>query len=91
MNGSDFWYTVPNHSVRAIENDVAQAATPPGQLRSVAPSWTMWANECFMDEMAKKIGKDPVQMRVDMLDATGKNAGTPAEFGGRRLPSAQHP
>ena len=77
MNGSDFWYTVPNHSVRAIENDVAQAATPPGQLRSVAPSWTMWANECFMDEMAKKIGKDPVRMRVDMLDATGKNAGTP--------------
>lgn len=77
MNGSDFWYTVPNHSVRAIENDVAQAATPPGQLRAVAPSWTMWANECFMDEMAKKIGKDPVQMRVDMLDAAGKNAGTP--------------
>jgi len=85
MNGSDFWYTVPNHYVRAIENDMAQSATPPGQLRSVAPAWTFWAVESYLDEMSRKIGKDPVQMRVDMLDASGKNAGTPPNTVGGAL------
>ena len=77
MNGSDFWYTVPNHHVRGIENDVSQSATPPGQLRSVAPAWTFWAVESYIDEMARKTGQDPMLMRINMLDATGKNAGTP--------------
>ena len=30
VNGSDFWYTVPNHHVRAIENETATQALPPG-------------------------------------------------------------
>ncbi|MBL27458.1 MAG: aldehyde dehydrogenase [Rhodospirillaceae bacterium] len=87
MNGSDFWYTVPNHYVRAIENDLAQSATPPGQLRSVAPAWTFWAVESFIDEIAHKAGVDPVDMRIAMLDAAGKNAGTPPNSvgGAKRL------
>ncbi|HYX04255.1 MAG TPA: molybdopterin cofactor-binding domain-containing protein, partial [Reyranella sp.] len=31
VNGADFWYTVPNHQVRAILNELAQKATPSGQ------------------------------------------------------------
>jgi isoquinoline 1-oxidoreductase len=90
MNGSDFWYTVPNHFVRGIENELATAATPPGFLRAVAPGWTFWCVESFLDEMARKIGKDPLLMRIDMLDATGKNAGTPPNSvgGARRLRNA---
>ena len=45
VNGADFFYTVPNHNVRAILNELAQSATPSGQLRSVAPGWTFWAVE----------------------------------------------
>ena len=87
VNGSDFWYTVPNHHVRAIENETATQALPPGFWRSVAPGWTFFATESYIDEMARKIGKDPLLMRVDMLDAAGKNAGTPPNSvgGAKRL------
>ena len=75
VNGADFFYTVPNHNVRAILNEMAQQATPSGQLRPVAPGWTFWAVESMVDELAHAAGKDPAQYRIDMLDGTGANAG----------------
>ncbi|MDE2361560.1 MAG: xanthine dehydrogenase family protein molybdopterin-binding subunit [Hyphomicrobiales bacterium] len=75
MNGADFFYTVPNHYVRAILNEKAQAATPSGQLRSVAPGWTFWAVESMIDELAHAAGKDPLDFRLAMLDGAGENAG----------------
>ena len=75
VNGADFWYTVPNHQVRAILNELAQKATPSGQLRSVAPGWTFWAVESMIDELALAAGKDPVDFRLAMLDGAGDNAG----------------
>ncbi len=84
-NGSDFWYTVPNHYVRAIENELVTKSLPPGFVRSVAPGWTFFAVESYVDEMARKIGKDPLLMRLDMLDAAGKNAGTPPNSVGGAL------
>jgi isoquinoline 1-oxidoreductase subunit beta len=75
VNGADFWYTVPNHQVRAILNELAQKATPSGQLRSVAPGWTFWAVESMIDELAQAAGKDPVDFRLAMLDGAGDNAG----------------
>jgi isoquinoline 1-oxidoreductase subunit beta len=85
VNGADSWYTIPNHHVRAIENDIAQSATPSGQFRSVAPAWTFWAVESFMDELAHKAKKDPVEFRLAMLDAAGPNAGSaPNSVGGAK-------
>ena len=75
VNGADFFYTVPNHNVRAIINELAQSATPSGQLRSVAPGWTFWAVESMLDELAVASGKDPAQFRIDLLDGAGANAG----------------
>ncbi len=75
VNGADFFYTVPNHNVRAILNDMAQTATPSGQLRSVAPGWTFWAVESMVDELAHAAGKDPAQFRIEMLDGQGDNNG----------------
>ncbi len=75
VNGADFFYTVPNHNVRAIKNEMAHNATPSGQLRSVAPGWTFWAVESMIDELAHATGKDPAQYRIDMLDGKGANAG----------------
>jgi len=83
VNGADFWYTVPNHKVRAVLNDLAQKATPSGQLRSVAPGWTFWAVESMIDELAHASGKDPVDFRLALLDGAGANAG-----GAKRLANA---
>ncbi len=75
VNGADFFYSVPNHNVRAILNEMAHSATPSGQLRSVAPGWTFWAVESMIDEIAHAAGKDPAQYRISMLDGAGANAG----------------
>ncbi|KJC48163.1 aldehyde dehydrogenase [Bradyrhizobium sp. LTSP885] len=75
VNGADFFYTVPNHYVRAIKNEMAHNATPSGQLRSVAPGWTFWAIESMVDEIAHATGKDPALFRVELLDGKGKNDG----------------
>ncbi|HKS18304.1 MAG TPA: molybdopterin cofactor-binding domain-containing protein [Bradyrhizobium sp.] len=75
VNGADFFYSVPNHQVRTILNEMAQNATPSGQLRSVAPGWTFWAVESMIDELANAAGKDPAQYRIAMLDGAGKNDG----------------
>ena len=75
VNGADFFYSVPNHNVRAIKNEMAHNATPSGQLRSVAPGWTFWAVESMIDELAHAAGKDPAEYRIGLLDGKGKNDG----------------
>ena len=89
-NGSDHWYDMPNHQVRSIPNDLSDKALPVGFLRAVAPGWTFWAVESYMDEMAKKAGRDPLAFRLDHLTAQGKNAGTPPNTvgGAHRLRNA---
>lgn len=86
INGSDHWYTIPNQLVLTEMNKIAQSATPSGQLRSVAPAWTFWAVESMIDEMAHKMGVDPLALRLQLLDGKGKNAGKgPTANGARRL------
>jgi isoquinoline 1-oxidoreductase len=89
-NGSDHWYNIPNHKVRSINNELSDKALPVGFLRAVAPGWTFWAVESFMDEMAKKAGEDPLAFRIAHLTAAGKNAGTPPNSvgGANRLKNA---
>ena len=83
INGADHWYTLPNHRVRAINNELAQNTFLPGWLRSVGPGWIGWGVECFMDEIAEMTGEDPIEFRLARLNAVGKNAGTtPNSVGG---------
>jgi isoquinoline 1-oxidoreductase subunit beta len=74
-SGANYWYTIPNHTVRNFMNNLAEKATPPGQLRSVAPAWTFWAVESTMDDIAHASGQDPVELRLKLLDGAGENAG----------------
>jgi hypothetical protein len=32
-SGANYWYTIPNHTVRNFMNNLAEKATPSGQLR----------------------------------------------------------
>lgn len=83
--GADHWYTLENHRVRAINNPLAQKTFVPGWLRAVGPGWTGWAVESFMDEIAHKQNLDPIDFRLSLLDASGKNAGeAPVSVGGAK-------
>jgi len=83
ISGADHWYTLPAHRVRAINNSLAQETFLPGWLRAVGPGWIAWGVESFTDEVAEKLGEDPIEFRLARLDAAGKNAGTaPNSVGG---------
>ncbi|MEL7185525.1 MAG: molybdopterin cofactor-binding domain-containing protein [Pseudomonadota bacterium] len=73
--GSDHWYSLPNHRVRALRNGLVEQTFLPGWLRAVGPGWTSWAVESFMDEVAHHVGEDPLALRIALLDGAGKNAG----------------
>lgn len=85
INGADHWYSIPNQRVRAINNTLAQETFLPGWWRSVGPGWIAWGVESFIDEIAQKTGQDPIAMRLALLDAKGRNAGSaPLQVGGAR-------
>ncbi len=83
INGADHWYSIDNHRVRAINNSLAQDTFLPGWLRAVGPGWIGWGVECFMDEIAERLGVDPIEFRLSLLDAEGRQAGSaPMQVGG---------
>lgn len=83
ISGADHWYDVGALRVRAVNNDLAQKSFRPGWLRAVAPGWTNWALESFLDEVAFAQHRDPVALRLAHLTGTGRNAGSaPSAVGG---------
>ena len=85
ISGADHWYAVPSHRVRAINNGLAQDTFLPGWLRAVGPGWIAWSVESFMDEIAAKLGVDPLELRLSLLDGEGRHAGSaPMQVGGAK-------
>ncbi|QKV19007.1 xanthine dehydrogenase family protein molybdopterin-binding subunit [Oricola thermophila] len=83
ISGADHWYEVGAHRVRAIANHLASQTVRTGFLRSIAPGWTNFAVESFMDEAAHKLGVDPLEFRLAHLRGEGRNAGEgPHSVGG---------
>ena len=64
----DIPYDIPNIQVDYVR--VEPPAVPTGFWRGVGPNNNVFAIESFMDELARKAGKDPVDFRRGML---GKN------------------
>jgi isoquinoline 1-oxidoreductase beta subunit len=65
-------YEIPNMQV---DFQMTKIPIPLGWWRSVYDSQNAFANECFMDELAEKAGKDPVQFRLDLLPKLSRDAG----------------
>ncbi|HEX3848199.1 MAG TPA: xanthine dehydrogenase family protein molybdopterin-binding subunit [Steroidobacteraceae bacterium] len=62
----DMPYDIPNFRVDYVRDE--PPAVPTGFWRGVGPNNNAFAIESFMDELAGKIGKDPVAFRRDHLD-----------------------
>jgi len=61
----DMPYDIPNFHVEYVRAE--PPAVPTGFWRGVGPNNNVFAIECFMDELARKAGKDPVDFRRGML------------------------
>jgi isoquinoline 1-oxidoreductase subunit beta len=64
----DMPYDIPDFQVEYVRAEPPAVTT--GFWRGVGPNNNVFAIECFMDELAKKAGKDPIAFRRAML---GKN------------------
>jgi isoquinoline 1-oxidoreductase beta subunit len=61
----DMPYDIPNRRIEYVRAE--PPAVPTGFWRGVGPNNNVFATECFMDELAHKAGKDPVEFRRSML------------------------
>jgi isoquinoline 1-oxidoreductase beta subunit len=64
----DIPYSIPNLQVEFLRKE--PPAVPTGFWRGVGPNNNVFAIESFIDEIAHKLGKDPVAFRLGMLDGT---------------------
>jgi len=61
----DLPYEIPNFHVEEVRAE--PPAVPTGFWRGVGANNNVFAAECFMDELARKAGKDPIEFRRAML------------------------
>lgn len=62
----DMPYDIPNIHVEYVREE--PPGVPTGFWRGVGPSHNVFVIESFVDELAHKAGKDPVEFRLGMLD-----------------------
>ncbi len=77
IGGSDHWYDVKNHRVRAWNSDRTTWAVQASALRTVSNSYNMFVVESFMDEVAHALKRDALEFRLAMLNGKGGNRGIP--------------
>ena len=77
IGGSDHWYHVPNHRVRAWNSDKTTWAVQASALRTVSNSYNVFVVESFIDECAHAAARDPLEFRLAMLNGKGGNRGIP--------------
>lgn len=71
LNGADHVYDIPNQIVRAVPVETGISV---GYVRAVAPNYTFFAVETFMDELAKLANQDPLEYRLSMLNGAPRLA-----------------
>jgi isoquinoline 1-oxidoreductase beta subunit len=63
-------YSVPHHRIDYAPVD---SVVPRSWWRSVSSSFTTFAKECFVDELAHLRGRDPLQYRMELLPDTAES------------------
>jgi isoquinoline 1-oxidoreductase beta subunit len=64
-SAADMPYDIGNLRVEYVRDE--PPAVPTGFWRGVGPNNTVFAIESFIDELAKKLNKDPVALRLELL------------------------
>jgi isoquinoline 1-oxidoreductase subunit beta len=77
IGGSDHWYDVENHRVRAFNSDRTTWAVQASALRTVSNSYNMFVIESFVDEVAHALSRDPLEFRLALLNGKGSSRGIP--------------
>ena len=87
----DMPYDIPNFHVEYVRAE--PPAVPTGFWRGVGPAHNVFVIECFMDELARKAGKDPVEFRSAHAGQAAAHAGGAQPGGGeiRLGPAAAGP
>ena len=78
VSGSDHWYDVETLDVKYFPYYRMNELVPVGAVRTVGNFFTVFAVESFIDEVAHKLGADPLDLRLSLLKGRGRNAGAPA-------------
>jgi isoquinoline 1-oxidoreductase beta subunit len=65
-SAADMPYDIPNFHVEHVRDE--PPGVPTGFWRGVGPAHNVFVIESFIDELAHKAGKDPVEFRLGMLD-----------------------
>ncbi len=77
IGGSDHWYAVPNNKVRGINHDPTTWAVQASALRTVSNSYNYFVVESFLDEVAHRLERDPLELRLSLLSGEGAKRGIP--------------
>lgn len=68
MRGTELpTYAVPDRMSEGLQEDTGMRTAP---LRAIGVGQNSFATEVFIDELAVKLGVDPVQFRLNLLDKT---------------------
>jgi CO/xanthine dehydrogenase Mo-binding subunit len=87
VNGADHWYDIPNQHIQAFRNKLIEKVIPTSVVRSISNNYTVFAVESMVDEIAHKLQKDPLALRLNLLTGKGKNSGSkPTEKAKHSMP-----
>lgn len=92
LEGSEITYNVDNHNVQFM---IEERGVNAGFWRAVGPGYTKFAIETLIDEVARGVGADPLQYRLQLLDknprgaAVLREAAQMAGWGNRTLPAGR--
>ena len=75
--GAEHWYSIANRKFTFYENNKLNNVVPIGALRQIGNGYMAFSIESFIDELAHKFKKDPLDFRLSLLNNSNNNISTP--------------